>query len=70
MMVDADLHGPVAPHEVAAILEALRMTAHRDLAGWDRPLTRAMRTDGQPASLDDYVAAGRLRRLWPAPSRS
>ena len=24
MMVDADLHGPVAPHEVAAILEAYR----------------------------------------------
>ena len=34
------------------------MTARRDLAGWDRPLSRAMRADGRPASLDDYVAAG------------
>jgi len=34
------------------------MTSLRDLAGWDRPLSRAMRADGRPASLDDYLAAG------------
>ena len=29
-----------------------------DTSGWDRPLSRAMRADGAPAFLDDYVAAG------------
>jgi NADH-quinone oxidoreductase subunit F len=29
-----------------------------DTQGWERPLTRAMRADGRPASLDEYLAAG------------
>ena len=29
-----------------------------DPTGWERPLSRAMRADGQPASLDDYAGAG------------
>ncbi len=29
-----------------------------DVSGWERPMTRAMREDGRPASLEDYVAAG------------
>ena len=29
-----------------------------ETSGWDRPLTKAMRPDGQPAYLADYVAAG------------
>jgi NADH-quinone oxidoreductase subunit F len=44
-----------------------------DTAGWERPLTKAMRPDGQPAFLDDYLAAGgyeglarALRELEPA----
>jgi len=44
-----------------------------DTNGWDRPLTKAMRPDGQAAFLDDYVAAGgyeglarALRELEPA----
>jgi NADH-quinone oxidoreductase subunit F len=30
----------------------------RDATGWERPMTRAMRADGRPALLDDYLAAG------------
>ena len=44
-----------------------------DTSGWDRPLTKAMRPDGQAAFLDDYIAAGgyeglarALRELEPA----
>ena len=44
-----------------------------DTNGWERPLTKAMRPDGQAASLADYVAAGgyeglarALRELEPA----
>ena len=44
-----------------------------ETSGWDRPLTKAMRQDGQPAYLADYVAAGgyeglmrALRELKPA----
>jgi NADH-quinone oxidoreductase subunit F len=33
------------------------MTA-RATAGWDKPLTRAMRSDGRPASMEDYRACG------------
>jgi NADH-quinone oxidoreductase subunit F len=29
-----------------------------DTSGWDRPMSRAMRDDGQPAFLDEYLAAG------------
>jgi NADH-quinone oxidoreductase subunit F len=29
-----------------------------DLKGWQHPMTKAMRLDGQPATLDDYRAAG------------
>ena len=29
----------------------------------DRPFTRAMRADGRPATLDDYVAAGGYEAL-------
>jgi NADH-quinone oxidoreductase subunit F len=29
-----------------------------DTTGWERPLSRAMREDGSPAFVDDYVAAG------------
>jgi len=45
----------------------------RGSAGWERPLTRAMRPDGQPAFLTEYLAAGgyeglgrALRELEPA----
>ena len=61
MMVDDELHGPVAPDQVAGILGGLRMTSRPGLPGYsaeDRPFTRAMRADGRPATLDDYVAAG------------
>ena len=37
------------------------MTSRPGLPGYsaeDRPFTRAMRADGRPASIDDYVAAG------------
>jgi NADH-quinone oxidoreductase subunit F len=34
------------------------MTPTLDTTGWERPLTRAMRPDGAPASLDEYTAAG------------
>jgi NADH-quinone oxidoreductase subunit F len=29
-----------------------------DVAGWERPLSRAIRPDGRPATLDDYVSVG------------
>ena len=34
------------------------MTPALDTRGWERPLTRAMRPDGGPSLLDDYLAAG------------
>ena len=41
--------------------EDLRMTSLAGIPGRpaeDRPLTRAMRADGRPATIDDYMAAG------------
>ena len=61
MMVDDQLHGPVAPDQVAGILGELLVTSRPGLPGYsaeDRPFTHAMRADGRPAMLDDYVAAG------------
>ncbi len=34
-----------------------------DLKGWQHPMTKAMRLDGLPASLDDYLAAGGYQGL-------
>jgi len=34
-----------------------------DTSGWERPMSRAMRADGAPAFLDDYLAAGGYEAL-------